>query len=160
MSCSILAPPFLVQYPHSKVESIEGNPVTLTCRARGNPKPAIQWSKEGISLAYDPHYRILPSGDLYILEVRVVDHGMYRCRAANRVGAVAATTRLIVTGNRRHLSKKTSFFRLSGVITNQDLERERFRSHVPKAINCFRESETRNAIVRTCLFRSFSLLAV
>lgn len=73
--------------------------MTLTCRARGNPRPVIEWSKEGIPLAYDPHYRVMPSGDLYIREVRIVDHGMYRCRATNRAGGVAATTRLIVTGD-------------------------------------------------------------
>lgn len=99
MSCSTLAPPFLIQYPHSKVESIEKNPVTLTCRARGNPRPVIEWSKEGLPLNLDPHFEIMPSGDLYIREVRMVDHGTYRCRATNRAGGVAASTRLIVTGN-------------------------------------------------------------
>ena len=80
--------------------------MTFTCRARGNPKPVIEWTKEGTPLAFIHHYRVLPSGDLYIPEVRVVDHGMYRCRASNRAGAVAATTRLTVTGNKRHLRKK------------------------------------------------------
>ena len=80
------------------MESIERNPVTLTCRARGNPRPIIEWSKEGQPLNVDPHYKVMPSGDLYIREVRTVDHGRYRCRATNRAGGVAASTRLIVTG--------------------------------------------------------------
>ena len=82
------------------MESIERNPVTLTCRARGNPRPIIEWSKEGLPLNLDPHYEIMPSGDLYIREVRIVDHGTYRCRATNRAGGVAASTRLIVTGKK------------------------------------------------------------
>ena len=104
------------------MESIERNPVTLTCRARGNPRPIIEWSKEGLPLNLDPHYEIMPSGDLYIREVRIVDHGMYRCRATNRAGGVAASTRLIVTGKKHprqtgHFQTKErriepSFFRL------------------------------------------------
>ncbi|KAJ7333691.1 hypothetical protein OS493_015773 [Desmophyllum pertusum] len=93
----IEAPPFLIQYPHSKVQSIEKNSVTLTCRARGNPRPIVEWSKEGLPLTLDPHYEVMPSGDLYIRQVRMGDHGMYRCRATNRAGGVAASTRLIVT---------------------------------------------------------------
>lgn len=83
------------------MESIERNPVTLTCRARGNPRPIIEWSKEGLPLNLDSHYKVMPSGDLYIREVRIVDHGTYRCRATNRAGGVAASTRLIVTGNKQ-----------------------------------------------------------
>ena len=85
-------------YPRSRVESIERNSVTLTCRARGNPRPHIEWNKEGLSLALDPHYHVRPSGDLFIRHVRMVDRGIYRCRATNRAGAVAASTRLVVTG--------------------------------------------------------------
>jgi len=94
-----VAPPFFIQYPRPKIESIERNSVTMTCRARGNPRPQIEWSKEGLPLALDPHYDVRPSGDLFIREVRMEDHGMYRCRATNRAGGVAASTRLVVTGN-------------------------------------------------------------
>lgn len=73
--------------------------MTLTCRARGNPRPHIEWSKEGLPLALDPRYEVRPSGDLFIQVVRKVDYGMYRCRATNRAGGVIASTRLVVTGN-------------------------------------------------------------
>lgn len=72
--------------------------MTLHCRARGNPRPHIEWSKEGLRLR-DPRFEVRPSGDLFIRVVRTVDYGMYRCRATNRAGAVAASTRLVVEGN-------------------------------------------------------------
>jgi len=111
------APPFLIQYPHSKVESIERNPVTLTCRARGNPRPIIEWSKEGLPLNLDSHYKVMPSGDLYIREVRIEDHGTYRCRATNRAGGVAASTRLIVTAPPKFTTKPESTEVLEGSTT-------------------------------------------
>ncbi|XP_015767382.1 PREDICTED: peroxidasin homolog [Acropora digitifera] len=91
-------PPFLVRYPPSRVESIEGNSVTLNCLARGNPRPHIEWRKEGLPLTLDPRFEIRPTGELFIQAVRLVDYGMYRCRATNSAGGVAASTRLVVTG--------------------------------------------------------------
>ena len=72
--------------------------MTLHCRARGNPRPHIEWSKEGLPLTRDPRFEVRPSGDLFIRVVRMVDYGMYRCRATNRAGGVAASTRLVVEG--------------------------------------------------------------
>ena len=95
-----VAPPVLVRYPPSRVESIEGNSVKLNCRARGNPRPQIEWRREGLPLTSDPRFEIGPTGELFIRTVRMGDYGMYRCRATNSAGGVAASTRLVVTGNR------------------------------------------------------------
>lgn len=97
-----VVPPYLVRYPPSRVESIEGNSVTLNCLARGNPRPHIEWRKEGLPLTLDPRFEIRPTGELFIQAVRMVDYGMYRCRATNSAGGVAASTRLVVTGNHIH----------------------------------------------------------
>lgn len=94
----VIVPPIFLQQPPSRVESIEANSVTLTCRTRGNPRPHIDWTKEGLPLTLDPNYRVRPSGDLFIRHVRMLDRGMYRCRATNRVGRAAASTRLVVRG--------------------------------------------------------------
>ncbi|XP_068678168.1 peroxidasin-like isoform X1 [Montipora foliosa] len=91
------ASPVLVRYPPSRVESIEGNSVSLKCRARGNPRPQIEWRREGLPLTSDPRFEIRPTGELFIRTVRVGDYGMYRCRATNSAGGVAASTRLVVT---------------------------------------------------------------
>lgn len=80
------------------------------CCVCGNFKFVIEWIKDGILLVFIYYYKVLLFGDLYILEVCVVDYGMYRCCVFNRVGVVVVMIRLIVMGNKRYFRKKNFFF--------------------------------------------------
>ncbi|XP_067943339.1 kin of IRRE-like protein 1 [Watersipora subatra] len=63
----------------SNVEVDMGNPVSLECKAVGNPKPVITWSK----MISDSSYRIVANNEVFELQsMRESDFGKYRCSAA------------------------------------------------------------------------------
>lgn len=94
----IPAAPNLTDYPLPKIESIQGNTITLKCRASGRPSPLILWTKEDVQLTTGPRVKVTAIGDLHISSVRSSDQGIYRCHATNKAGSVVATTTVIVTG--------------------------------------------------------------
>ncbi|XP_078352640.1 hemicentin-1-like isoform X3 [Oculina patagonica] len=77
--------------------AIEGDDVTLSCNATGNPKPTIIWSRNGSPLNTRNNSRIIFSEDnaqLTIMSVNRTDRGEYRCVAGNILGndsSIAAT---------------------------------------------------------------------
>ena len=85
-------------FPEPKIETIEGNTFSLKCRAHGQPRPKITWTKEGESLERSSRVHTSSSGDLQILSVLSSDHGVYRCRASNNAGSVVAAARVVVKG--------------------------------------------------------------
>lgn len=95
---SLAAAPTLTDYPLPKVESIQGNTITLKCRASGRPSPLILWTKEDVQLTTGPRIKVTAAGDLHISSVRSYDQGIYRCHASNKAGSAVATTTVIVTG--------------------------------------------------------------
>ena len=69
----------------------EGENVTLSCNASGNPTPSISWTKDG-SAVNSP--RISLSSDnkqLTITNVNRYDRGDYRCVANNSIGAAVTS---------------------------------------------------------------------
>ena len=63
-----------------------GSTVVLHCQPPySNPPPLIQWKKDGAILQTDSRITILPTGNLYILNVTQADSGDYRCMATNLV---------------------------------------------------------------------------
>ncbi|XP_066015799.1 hemicentin-1-like [Pocillopora verrucosa] len=73
-------------HPEGKTP-IEGENMTLSCNATGNPEPSISWVKDGFPISSDS--RISFSHDykrLTITYVNRMDSGEYRCVARNRVG--------------------------------------------------------------------------
>ncbi|KAM3868725.1 roundabout homolog 4 [Diretmus argenteus] len=93
------APPRIVHHPSDVVVKV-GNPATLSCRAEGNPEPAIEWLRNGQPLVTDKRDgqsqpMALPDGSLFFLSVaegrRSQSHeGVYACVARNSVGKAAS----------------------------------------------------------------------
>ena len=72
---------------------IEGENVTLSCNATGNPVPNISWIGDGSSVNTTINSRISFSDDnkqLTITNVNRTDGGEYQCVAKNRVGSDAS----------------------------------------------------------------------
>lgn len=81
----------------SKITTIPGNKLTLTCNASGLPEPKLMWKRnELLAQAGGSTYQV-PA-------LRTSDTGVYTCVASNLAGEVMATSHVIVLG--RYLIKK------------------------------------------------------
>ena len=89
MDCLIVTDkPEITAHPRS-VAKTEGNNVTLSCNATGNPVPTISWTRDGSAVDTNDNSRISFSADkeqLTMTNVSRTDSGEYRCVAENRVG--------------------------------------------------------------------------
>uniref|UniRef100_A0A8C7JAF3 Immunoglobulin superfamily member 9B n=1 Tax=Oncorhynchus kisutch TaxID=8019 RepID=A0A8C7JAF3_ONCKI len=94
---TVNAPPSFTDTPPLYVEAKEGGSITLSCIASGNPKPSINWLREGEPLEDSIKYKV-SDGSLTVLLVSRGDRGAYTCRAYSIQGEVVHTTRLLVQG--------------------------------------------------------------
>ena len=70
---------------------IEGDNVTFTCNATGNPAPTFRWTKIGSVLTTDSRISLLSDGKhLTITNVTREDSGQYVCEATNNVTTVSS----------------------------------------------------------------------
>ncbi|XP_067166239.1 cell adhesion molecule-related/down-regulated by oncogenes [Apteryx mantelli] len=72
-----------------------GDAVRFSCRARGNPPPALAWFHNAASVPLSPRH-LSAGGSLSISGVTAEDSGLYQCVASNGVGSVQSTGRLRV----------------------------------------------------------------
>ena len=82
----ITVPPEITVHPEAQTKS-EGENVTLSCKADGNPVPTISWTRNGSPV--DESGRISFSEDkkqLTITNVSRTDSGEYQCVASNSLG--------------------------------------------------------------------------
>ena len=66
-----------------------GSNVTFNCTVRGDPAPAVNWTKDGNLLPFNQKVmtnHTTGESQLVITGVRDEDGGKYRCVASNRVG--------------------------------------------------------------------------
>ena len=71
------------------------DPVTLECRASGQPKPVITWFKNGkqLNTGANNKYTLIRNSDLFIISAKVgrgdkSDSGTYFCKETNEIGEV------------------------------------------------------------------------
>jgi len=87
--------PVILEHPLDMTVA-RNEPVTLNCKASGEPEPIIDWYKDGIPVSTAPndplsHRIILPDGSLFFLRAvhgkKEMDSGIYHCLASNIVGS-------------------------------------------------------------------------
>ncbi len=76
---NVLVPPSII-YITADVQVRSGDPVTLECRATGNPPPLIMWIRQG------QEYPTSYSGIYTIESVSKDDRGLYKCVAEQQTG--------------------------------------------------------------------------
>lgn len=79
-----------------------GHIAKLECAANGYPPPQISWQKDGGSdfpAAQERRMKVMAKDDVFlIVNVKLVDMGIYSCTAKNVAGMIAANATLTVTG--------------------------------------------------------------
>ncbi|XP_003449862.1 roundabout homolog 1 isoform X1 [Oreochromis niloticus] len=91
---SVLAKPILVLKPEN-VSVRVGESAQFYCQAKGDPPPAVVWSREQGPLP-NGRYIVNPDQTLQIHYVTALDAGKYTCTALNDVGVVTASAQLLV----------------------------------------------------------------
>ncbi|KAM8835506.1 roundabout homolog 4 isoform 1-T1 [Synchiropus picturatus] len=91
---SVLAKPVLVLKPEDASVKV-GESAQFYCQAKGDPPPAVVWSREQGPLP-NGRYLVDPDQTLQIHYVTPLDAGRYTCTAANDVGVVSASGQLTV----------------------------------------------------------------
>ncbi|CAC5377020.1 MYLK [Mytilus coruscus] len=88
-------PPDFVLKPHSVLVEKEKSAIFL-CRPEGNPRPSVQWLKQGIIIENSDKYKVT-HGEDSILEIRNVvieDCGKYTCLLLNPSGSISTDIEL------------------------------------------------------------------
>lgn len=105
-------PVITVHPPASLIALPFDDSFTLTCEAKGNPKPVFHWTRNGQDFNLDDDPRLLQhedSGTFIIPKNRdlVKYQGTYRCYASNKLGtAVSEETVFIVTASPKFPKEK------------------------------------------------------
>ncbi|KAJ9586071.1 hypothetical protein L9F63_020268, partial [Diploptera punctata] len=77
--------PRMVIAPYD-MEAPRGSTIEIPCKAEGNPRPTIDWSKDGEPLSLSRRHRVSSFGSLYISNISTEDTGTYECSAVNSNG--------------------------------------------------------------------------
>lgn len=93
--------PFFAKIPvNSSV--IAGQTATLECAATGFPPPQISWQKDGgndFPAAQERRMKVMAKDDAFlIVDVKLVDMGVYSCTAKNIAGMISTNATLTVLG--------------------------------------------------------------
>ncbi|XP_048588601.1 Down syndrome cell adhesion molecule-like protein 1 isoform X2 [Nematostella vectensis] len=94
----VRGPPNITSF-RSSVTGVQGDTISLPCRAKGFPPPVITWSRSGQTIPYDRRQSI-DNGTLLIGNIQKSDSGKYTCTAVNTAGerdSVTMTVSIVVS---------------------------------------------------------------
>ncbi|XP_069073866.1 protein turtle homolog A isoform X2 [Pleurodeles waltl] len=94
---TVNSPPSFRETPPALVEVRDGDSISLTCVASGNPQPHVVWKQDGIILTSGGQLQV-NNGSLKIGRVVRTSAGVYTCHATSGEGEITHTTRLLVQG--------------------------------------------------------------
>ncbi|XP_068096243.1 hemicentin-1 isoform X2 [Hyperolius riggenbachi] len=87
----------VIQHGPQIFSTIEGNAISLPCKANGVPAPVISWKKKGETIIPNNNTKMLESdGSLFLSAPSGEDSGEYSCRATNAAGYAARKVQLTV----------------------------------------------------------------
>uniref|UniRef100_A0A8C3N479 Hemicentin-1 n=1 Tax=Geospiza parvula TaxID=87175 RepID=A0A8C3N479_GEOPR len=95
LTLTLQSPPVIAVEPVGTVLEA-GATAVLDCQARGEPPPAISWSRQGQPLLDSDRVTLLPNGSLRIAALQREDTSQYECVARNLLGSVLVTVPLTV----------------------------------------------------------------
>lgn len=79
-----------------------GHTAKLECAANGYPAPQISWQKDGgndFPAAQERRMKVMSKDDVFlIVNVKLVDMGIYSCTSKNVAGMIAANATLTILG--------------------------------------------------------------
>ncbi|XP_014889843.1 leucine-rich repeat and fibronectin type III domain-containing protein 1 [Poecilia latipinna] len=91
----ICEPPLITKHYSSKPYVMEGQGVTLKCKAMGDPDPDIHWRSPDGKLVHNNSRTILyDNGTLDILITTLKDSGSFNCVASNAAGIATAAVEI------------------------------------------------------------------
>lgn len=83
----------------SKIDTVKGFTIIITCNVNGVPIPVLNWTKDGQDISPDERVVLLESnGRLVIRDSVVEDSGNYTCTASSRAGQASSTSLVTVSG--------------------------------------------------------------
>ncbi|KAI1895352.1 hypothetical protein AGOR_G00105410 [Albula goreensis] len=89
-------PPLITRYSH-EMRVLEGQRVTLRCKARGDPEPAIHWiAPDGKLVSNSSRTVVYNNGTLDILISTVKDTGSFTCISSNPAGEAHQIVMLVI----------------------------------------------------------------
>nr|XP_061798363.1 leucine-rich repeat and fibronectin type-III domain-containing protein 5-like isoform X2 [Nerophis lumbriciformis] len=89
-------PPLITRYSQ-EMRVLEGQRVSLRCKARGDPEPAIHWiSPDGKLVSNTSRTLVYTNGSLDILISTVKDTGSFTCISSNPAGEAHQTVYLVI----------------------------------------------------------------
>ncbi|KAL1130925.1 hypothetical protein AAG570_012166 [Ranatra chinensis] len=80
-----------------------GASVELPCKAQGDPRPVLTWSKDGSPVELDANHKVFPLGSLRIYNISHRDAGIYECKAVNENGKISAHASLTIEEGGGHI---------------------------------------------------------
>ena len=91
--------PWFKSHLKGSVNVPRGQSIVLHCSANGDPKPDIEWRKNGVPLELTKVTSFQGKKEiLFIQNLKAEDTGLYLCSARNIVGNITSSTNIYVFG--------------------------------------------------------------
>ncbi|XP_063223547.1 peroxidasin isoform X7 [Bacillus rossius redtenbacheri] len=87
--------PRIVIPPYDMVAA-RGSTIEIPCKAEGDPRPTIVWTKDGSAVPHTRNFRVSAVGSLRISNMTRQDTGIYECLAINENGQTKAQGEVVV----------------------------------------------------------------